>query len=111
MGIDGNRTLGSVYDLMPSAKRVFGRVPTAPSAVDAWHHVRIVATADKKVQHWLNGFKVLEYVRGDDQFKARIATSKFKGVEGFGLAEQGRFLLQDHGDTVDFRSIKVRRLN
>jgi hypothetical protein len=110
LGIDGNRTMASLYDVLPSAKRVFNRVPTAPSAVETWHHARIVATPDRKVQHWLNGYKVLEYVRGSDEFKAHIATSKFKDVAGFGLAEKGRILLQDHGDEVSFRSIKIRRL-
>ena len=89
LGIDGNRTLASLYDVMPSAKRVFNRNP-APQPIGAWNHVRIVARADKTVEHWLNGFKVLEYVRGSDDFKAHIAASKFKTTEGFGLADNGR---------------------
>jgi hypothetical protein len=108
-GKDGNRTLASLYDLMPSAKRVFNRIP-ATQPVGAWNHARIVARADRTVEHWLNGFKVLEYVRGSDEFKARIAASKFKDTEGFGLGDKGHILLQDHGDTVSFRSIKVRSL-
>jgi hypothetical protein len=108
-GIGGNRTLASLYDILPSAKRVFNRNP-APRLADTWHHARIVAPGSKVVQHWLNGFKVLEYERGGADFKARIATSKFKQVEGFGLAAQGRILLQDHGDLVSFRSIKLRRV-
>jgi hypothetical protein len=109
MGIDGNRTLASLYDLIPSAKRVFNRNP-APKQVDVWHHARVIAPASRVVQHWLNGFKVVEYERGGADYKARIATSKYKDIEGFGLAAQGRLLLQDHGDLVQFRSIKVRRL-
>ncbi len=108
-GIDGNRTLASLYDIMPSAKRVFNRVP-APQPTGAWNHARIVARADKTVEHWLNGFKVLEYVRGGEAFTKHVAASKFKDTPGFGLGDKGRILLQDHGDTVSFRSIKIRPL-
>jgi hypothetical protein len=109
LGIAGNRTLASLYDVLPSVKRVSNRNP-APQPIGAWNHARIVARADRSVEHWLNGFKVLDYVRGSDDFKAHIAASKFKTTEGFGLGDKGRILLQDHGDSVSFRSIKIRPL-
>jgi hypothetical protein len=108
MGVDGNRTLASLYDLIPSTTAVFGR--RVPRGVDVWHHARIVVPASNHVEHWLDGFKVVEYVRGSDEFKALVAKSKYKDLPGFGLGEKGRILLQDHGNTVYFRSIKVRRL-
>ena len=108
LGIDGNRTLASLYDVLPRAK-LMTNVGIAPK-VDAWQHARIVSRADGTVEHWLNGVKVLEFNRNSDAFKAHVATSKFKSTAGFGTAAKGRILLQDHGDAVTFRSIKVRRL-
>ncbi len=73
-----------------------------------WQHARIVARADGTVEHWLNGVKVLEFKRGSDDYRAHVAASKFKSTPGFGEAQKGRILLQDHGDAVSFRSIKIR---
>jgi hypothetical protein len=79
--------------------------------VGAWQHARIVSRADGTVEHWLNGVKVLEFDRNSADFKAHVAAGKFKATPGFGAANQGRILLQDHGDAVAFRSIKIRALN
>jgi hypothetical protein len=107
-GIDGNRTLATLYDLLPRAK-LMTNVGIAPK-IDVWQHARIVARADGSVEHWLNGVKVLEFRRGSDDFRAHVAASKFKNTPGFGEAAKGRILLQDHGDAVAYRSIKIRAL-
>jgi hypothetical protein len=108
LGTDGNRTLASLYDIYPRA-RLMTNVGIAPR-VDVWQHARIVARADGSVEHWLNGVKVLEFQRGSNDYRAHVAASKFKSTPGFGEAKKGRILLQDHGDAVAFRSIKVREL-
>jgi len=107
-GIDGNRTIASLYDIYPRGK-LMTNVGIAPK-VDVWQHARIVARADGTVEHWLNGVKVLEFKRGSDDYRAHVAVSKFKSTPGFGEAQKGRILLQDHGDAVAFRSIKIREL-
>jgi len=108
-GTDGNRTLASLYDFLPRAK-LMTNVGIAPK-VDVWQHARIVSRADGTVEHWLNGVKVLEFRRGSDDYRAHVAASKFKATAAFGEAARGRILLQDHGDAVAFRSIKIRSLN
>lgn len=103
---NGTRVLASLYDVIGrgGTLRGAGIVPK----VDEWQHGRIVVHADQRVEHWLNGIKVLEYVRGSPEFQQRIAASKFAAMSGFGLAEKGPILLQDHGDLVSFRSLKIR---
>jgi 3-keto-disaccharide hydrolase len=108
LGTDGNRTLASLYDVLPRAK-LMTNVGIAPK-VDAWQHARIVCRADGAVEHWLNGVKVLEFDRHSADFKAHVAASKFRDTPGFGQAAKGRILLQDHGDAVVYRSIKIRSL-
>ena len=107
-GIDGNRTLASLYDILPRAT-LMTNVGIKP-VVGAWQHARIVARADGTVEHWLNEVKVLEFKRGSDDFRAHVATSKFKSTPGFGEAPKAHIMLQDHGDAVTFRSIKIRKL-
>jgi 3-keto-disaccharide hydrolase len=109
LGINGDRTLASLYDVLPRAT-LMTNVGIAPR-INEWQHARIVCRADGTVEHWLNGVKVLEFNRHSDDFKAHVATSKFKNTVGFGEAAKGRILLQDHGDAVSYRSIKIRPLN
>ena len=101
MGISGNRTAGSLYDLIPARADKVLRPP------GEFNHVRLVVRGNH-IEHWLNGQKVLEFERGGPALKAAIAKSKFKDTPGFGEVSRGHILLQDHGDEVCFRNIKIR---
>jgi hypothetical protein len=105
MGRDGNRTLGSLYDLITAQKQE--RFVNPPGQ---WNRGRVVVYPDNRVEHYLNGIKVLEYVRGSQAYRDLVAISKYKIWPSFGEAPQGRILLQDHGNAVSFRSIKIREL-
>lgn len=74
-----------------------------------WNTGKIVVKG-KKVEHWLNGVRVLKYVRGSKDFLKRKADTKFKNDENYGEQESGHILLTDHNDKVYFRNIKIRRL-
>jgi hypothetical protein len=106
MGAAGNRTLASLYDLIPSYKleKRFQR------PIGAWNQGRIVALPNNIIQHWLNGYKVVEYERKSNIFAALVARSKYEKLEGFGLNSAGPILLQDHGNTVSYRNVRVRSL-
>ena len=104
-GAVGNRTLASLYDLIPAEKIKRGLRP-----IGSWNSGRIILYPDNRVEHWLNGYKVVEYKRGNAIFRALVARSKYAKWENFGMAEKGRILLQDHGDQVSFRSIKIKEL-
>ena len=103
-GREGNRTLGSLYDLMPAAKT------KKPNPIGEWNTARLVVTA-KRVEHWLNGEKILEYERSTESFRRAVAESKFKAIPDFGEWPDGHILLQDHGDQVFFRNIKLRTIS
>lgn len=123
-GTDGNRTLASLYDLIPSHKK------KTVKKVGEWNHARLIVSGVRTdewisggnqsareeykgshVEHWLNYRKVLEYERGTQAFNALVERSKYKDWEGFGNWQSGHLLLQEHGDEVHFRSIKIRRLS
>ena len=104
-GVVGNRTLASLYDLIPAEKE--GRFV---NKIGEWNQGRIVVYPDNTVQHWLNGRKVVEYKRGSAIYKALVARSKYAEYKDFGMALKTPILLTDHHDQVFFRSIKIREL-
>ena len=110
LGVRGNRTMGSLYDLIPATNLDEpGRTAKRVLPPGAWNRARIVATG-RHVEHWLNGVKVVEYDRGTQVFRALVNNSKYRDMPGFGERERGPILLQDHGNAVSFRSIKIRSL-
>ncbi len=102
-GKNGNRTIASLYDVI-----AYQKPANALKKIGEWNQGRIVVQKDGTVQHFLNNYKVVEYVRGSQAFKDLVAGSKFKDFDGFGLSEKGNLLLQDHGDHVSFRSLKIK---
>ena len=103
LGVAGNRTLSSLYDLIPADK----------SAVKFdyydWNNAMVIVIGNH-VEHWLNGVKVVEYERNTQEFNALVAYSKFKNFKGFGNAASGHILIQDHSDKVFYKNIMIKEL-
>jgi len=102
LGIAGNRTLAGLYDLIAP-------VNVRDNGADQWNRATIIVKGNK-VQHWLNGQMTVEYERGNQAWKDLVATSKFRTSPGFGEVIDGRILLQEHGNAVSFRNIKIREI-
>ena len=75
-----------------------------------WNQSRVVVRGTT-VEHWLNGTKVLSYELGSPALKSAVAQSKFKDVARFGTPQKGHILVQDHGDQVWYKSIRIRPLS
>lgn len=90
-GIAGNRTSGSLYDLIAAGK------DKKLKPVGEFNHSRIIVKGNH-IEHWLNGVKTVEFDRSSADYKKHLTESKFKDTKGFGEAKQGHVLLQDHSD-------------
>ncbi|MDL2255211.1 DUF1080 domain-containing protein [Parabacteroides sp. OttesenSCG-928-K15] len=104
----GSRTLASLYDMIKAEAKRF-------NGVGQWNQAVLKVYPDNRVEHWMNGFKNVEYVRGSDAFREAVKGSKYAAPAynehgRFGEAPSGHILLQDHGDEVAFRSIKIKEL-
>jgi hypothetical protein len=101
-GVNGNRQAGALYDLIPLST-------PAVKPAGQWNTAKLLVK-DGHVEHWLNGKKVVEYQIGSPEWDSMIQKSKFAPMKGFGREEQGHIALQDHGDKVWFKNIKIREL-
>lgn len=101
-GVGGNRTAGSLYDMIAPPTGV-----VRPAG--EWNEAAIIARGNR-IEHWLNGQKVVEYEVGSDEWNRLYQASKFNEMTGFGVQPRGHIVLQDHNDPVWFRNLKIRSL-
>ena len=100
----GSRTLASLYDLIQAD-------PDKPvNPIGEWNTAHIISKGPH-VEHWLNGMKVLEYDRFTPEFRQLVAESKYDKWPNFGELKKGNILLQDHGNRVSFKNIKIKTQN
>jgi len=100
LGRNGNRKMAALYDILPARENIKINPP------GEWNKVKIIVKGNR-VEHWLNGEKVIEYNRSLDCFKELVRMSKYNKLLNFGGQKQGHILLQGHGNEVSFRDIKI----
>lgn len=100
---EGSRTLASLYDLIQADPNKLVH------PIGDWNYAHIISK-NNKVEHWLNGIKVLEYERKSEPYRKLVAESKYNEWSNFGEAESGHILLQDHGNLVSFKNIKIKSI-
>lgn len=91
---------GACYGLYPPAANV-----VRPAGV--WNEARLVVR-DAHVEHWLNGVKIVDYELGSADWLDRLGRSPFRDAPAYGREPRGHIALQDHGDRVAYRSIRIR---
>jgi hypothetical protein len=102
---DGRRpetSAGAAYDLLPPRG-------AEPRPAGEWNQGRIVVR-DDRVEHWLNGTRVVAYGWDDEAMRDRVAASKFAVYDGFMREDRGHIVFQHHGEEAWFRAIRVRAL-
>ena len=102
LGVAGNRTLGSLYDIIAAPEN-------KPFKSGVFNTAMVVVNGNH-VEHWLNDELIVKYERNNQMWEALVNFSKYKDWPNFGNAEEGLILLQDHGDEVWFRNIKIKEL-
>ncbi|WP_375436105.1 DUF1080 domain-containing protein [uncultured Hymenobacter sp.] len=102
MGKNGNRQAGSLYDLIPLST-------AAVKPVGQWNTAKLLVNKGH-VEHWLNGKKVVEYQLLSPEWEAMVKDSKFASMPSYGRIKKGHIALQDHGDKVWYKNIKIRQL-
>jgi hypothetical protein len=100
--IGPHRQTAAFYDVFPAADR-----PLKPAG--EWNTSEVIVKGNH-VEHWLNGTRVLQYELDSPELRAGIAKSKFKDIARFGKPQKGHILIQDHGDQVWFRNVKIKPL-
>lgn len=103
LGRNGDRTIGSLYDLIPAAK------DKKVMPIGDWNRARIVSQG-QHVEFWLNGVKTVDFERNSPAFHDAVEKSKFKNIPDFGEWANGHILLQEHGSPVSFQNVKLREL-
>ena len=121
---DATYVTGPEMQVLDDARHVDGKSPLTSAGADyglyaapagvvhpagRWNSVRLLVNGNH-VEHWLNGKKVVEYELSSPDWEAKVHASKFKEWPGYGRSKSGRIGLQDHGDRVAYRNIRIRVL-
>ena len=100
--IGPHRQTGAFYDVLAAADR-----PLKPAG--EWNNSEVIVKG-KHVEHYLNGKRILQYELDSPELRAAVAKSKFKDIARFGKPQKGHILIQDHGNAVWFRNVRIKPL-